>query len=155
MEQNLRKVESKIEEVELEIKAVAKKISNIEEQIEKTTDPEEKKYLRKKEEQLQKKEEQLRKEKEQLRDEKKRLEEKKQEAPKAPTSLKFYPPEPLCSSDGKEWKYQGREQLVSCLVQPMATHYTAWKQGRKDKRLHPLFTVLSGPGTGKVSVCLE
>ncbi|KAF0689250.1 Aste57867_19282 [Aphanomyces stellatus] len=58
-------------------------------------------------------------------------------------------PKSLCSGKGKRWEYQGDKALVEKLDAPLVCHYEAWKDGRQDKTVHPLFMVLSGCGTGK------
>lgn len=131
-----------------EIDATQLKIDEVEKLLQDTKDREDIIYFRKKEEALHKREEGLRKDKEALRNEKNLLLKKSEKKTLGP--LRYHPPHPLCGTSGKLWDYQGEEQVVSKISDPLKNHFHHWKKGNKDKQNHALFTVLSAPGTGKV-----
>ncbi|KAL4094494.1 hypothetical protein PRIC1_010155 [Phytophthora ramorum] len=56
--------------------------------------------------------------------------------------------EPLVSSVGSEWDFQDPSSLED-VADAIPAHFAAWKKSRHDKRSHPLFLCLDGPGTGK------
>ncbi len=55
----------------------------------------------------------------------------------------------FCSSEGKEWEYQSDEQLERTLSKGLQQHYKHTVRMSYDKTDHPIFLVMSGPGTGK------
>jgi hypothetical protein len=48
-----------------------------------------------------------------------------------------------------DWEYQPSESNQTLLKENLPLHFASWQQGKEDKQLHPVFMVLSGPGTGK------
>ncbi|KAE9013785.1 hypothetical protein PF011_g8333 [Phytophthora fragariae] len=57
-------------------------------------------------------------------------------------------PKPLVESIGAKWDFQNSLDLGN-LSYAIGQHYQAWRDGKTDKRTHPLFVCLDGPGTGK------
>ncbi|KAE8962502.1 hypothetical protein PR001_g29687 [Phytophthora rubi] len=57
-------------------------------------------------------------------------------------------PKSLVGSTGAKWDFQNSLNIGS-LSYAIGQHYQAWTQGKTDKRSHPLFVCLDGPGTGK------
>ncbi|KAK1942797.1 hypothetical protein P3T76_005434 [Phytophthora citrophthora] len=58
------------------------------------------------------------------------------------------PSKPLVGSAGASWEFQNPLD-VKDVSKAIQTHYNAWKKGISSKTMHPLFTCISGPGTGK------
>ena len=56
---------------------------------------------------------------------------------------------PFCDSAGKEWPYQSNDILKSEIHTGLSQHYQYTLKGSVDKNVHPIFLVMSGPGTGK------
>ena len=74
------------------------------------------------------------------------------EAAKARTKtyeLTYQQPTPLVATLGSSWEYQESPEVMDTLNNTLPQHYTNWKQSRKDKQLHPIYLICSGPGTGK------
>ncbi|KAF1324559.1 hypothetical protein FI667_g9722, partial [Globisporangium splendens] len=65
-------------------------------------------------------------------------------------SVKFSwrPPKPLVSTAGTAWDFQNPLDLPT-ISEAIRRHYQAWGEGMHDKRRHPVFMCLGGPGTGK------
>ncbi|KAI9994773.1 hypothetical protein PInf_011604 [Phytophthora infestans] len=57
-------------------------------------------------------------------------------------------PKPLVGTTGAKWDFQNSLDLGN-LASAIGCHYQAWRDGKTDKRTHPLFVCLDGPGTGK------
>ncbi|KAI9994914.1 hypothetical protein PInf_011754 [Phytophthora infestans] len=57
-------------------------------------------------------------------------------------------PKPLVGTTGATWDFQNSLDLGN-LASAIGCHYQAWRDGKTDKRTHPLFVCLDGPGTGK------
>ncbi|EEY65407.1 crinkler (CRN) family protein, partial [Phytophthora infestans T30-4] len=57
-------------------------------------------------------------------------------------------PKPLVGTTGAKWDFQNSLDLGN-LASAIGSHYEAWRDGKTDKRTHPLFVCLDGPGTGK------
>ncbi|KAI9994921.1 hypothetical protein PInf_011764 [Phytophthora infestans] len=57
-------------------------------------------------------------------------------------------PKPLVGTTGANWDFQNSLDLGN-LASAIGRHYQAWRDGKTDKRSHPLFVCLDGPGTGK------
>ncbi|KAI9994926.1 hypothetical protein PInf_011773 [Phytophthora infestans] len=57
-------------------------------------------------------------------------------------------PKPLVGTTGATWDFQNSLDLGN-LASAIGCHYEAWRDGKTDKRSHPLFVCLDGPGTGK------
>nr|QUJ09334.1 crinkler 7 [Plasmopara viticola] len=74
------------------------------------------------------------------------------EAPVVPAlsqqSFFWKEPKPLVATTGANWDFQNSLDLGN-LASAIGRHYQAWRDGKTDKRSHPLFVCLDGPGTGK------
>ncbi|KAI9994911.1 hypothetical protein PInf_011751 [Phytophthora infestans] len=57
-------------------------------------------------------------------------------------------PKSLVATTGANWDFQNSLDLGN-LASAIGRHYQAWRDGKTDKRSHPLFVCLDGPGTGK------
>ncbi|POM74673.1 Crinkler (CRN) family protein, partial [Phytophthora palmivora] len=57
-------------------------------------------------------------------------------------------PKSLVATTGANWDFQNSLDLGN-LASTIGRHYQAWRDGKTDKRSHPLFVCLDGPGTGK------
>jgi hypothetical protein len=68
--------------------------------------------------------------------------------PSAPQSFTWMEPKALVGATGADWDFQNSLDLGN-LASAIGCHYQAWREGRTDKRSHPLFACLDGPGTGK------
>ena len=70
--------------------------------------------------------------------------------------IEYCPPHKLTQTKGSTWAYQGLDDLVSVVSSHtiggrwwLTEHYERWKAGVMEKTCHPVFSVVSGPGTGK------
>ncbi|EEY59517.1 Crinkler (CRN) family protein [Phytophthora infestans T30-4] len=57
-------------------------------------------------------------------------------------------PKSLVATTGANWDFQNSLDLGN-LASAIGCHYEAWRDGKTDKRTHPLFVCLDGPGTVK------
>ena len=55
----------------------------------------------------------------------------------------------FCDSQGHFWEYQSTPELTETIRGGLEHHHENTIAGSVDKLHHPLFLVLSGPGTGK------
>ncbi|OWY96982.1 Crinkler (CRN), partial [Phytophthora megakarya] len=62
-------------------------------------------------------------------------------------TLEWREPRRFCESAGRDWIYQGEQELTAVLSRELVKNYEAWNQCRGDNQ--KVFLVGSGPGTGK------
>ncbi|KAG9412952.1 hypothetical protein AC1031_015968 [Aphanomyces cochlioides] len=65
------------------------------------------------------------------------------------TAFEWKEPMPLCTTSGKDWRYQGADEVAASLASPLSENYEAWKDERMNKKSRPLPVELSGSSTGK------
>jgi len=62
-------------------------------------------------------------------------------------------PHPLLETWGLQWPFQHEANLLSQMAPPgavgVAEHFIAWREGKVDKSLHPVYLCAAGPGEGK------
>jgi len=145
MEANVSLRETKIKKIEAEVDMIKEEIKTIDEKKDSTRDESRYNTLK----------ERLKEAKEDLDKARNYQLQLTQLARQVPTvedllkTLEWREPKRFCTSSGKDWEYQGKSDLAITIKDPLVKHYQEWEDGSEDKQNHPLFLVLSGPGTGK------
>jgi len=68
--------------------------------------------------------------------------------------IQWHEPNRLLHTLGASWKFQIGPETLSQVKTTLPSHFGNWME-KTDKQLHPIYLILSGPGTGKSRLLQE
>ncbi|CAG8823218.1 23435_t:CDS:2, partial [Gigaspora margarita] len=74
---------------------------------------------------------------------------------KLPDILEYKEPLSLLSTKGADWDYQKAPELREILKSWLTEFFDAYKNGKREKKNSPLFTIMGGAGIGKSRLLTE